>query len=189
MSCLAECGHRWTQRKKKAIWTHGSMESLHCCQSGGREVAKVTWEGVNCRGGKGQMWQPSSMWLGSMWFQVLCSMWLENPSFQWLCWCCGRVNALLMLPESCHTRAENAANATSVQGARGLGYIFIVLEGAQLPVPLSQLSRTTGITPGHWTKLLSHWCPAVVAGQLVWKACVFLERGVSEEFSIKEVRK
>lgn len=25
---------------------HGLMESLHCCQSGGREVAKVTWEGV-----------------------------------------------------------------------------------------------------------------------------------------------
>lgn len=46
MSCLAECGHRWTQRKKKAIWAHGLMESLHCCQSGGREVAKVTWEGV-----------------------------------------------------------------------------------------------------------------------------------------------
>lgn len=78
--------------------------------------------------------------------QVPCSMSLEDWSFQWLCWCCGRVNILLSLPESCHARAENTGNATSVQGASCLGYIFIVVRGAQLPVPLSLPCRTTGTT-------------------------------------------
>lgn len=81
MSCLAECGHRWTQRKEKAIWAHGLMESLHCCQSGGSEAAKVTWEGVlGRREGTDVTTKFHVTWFHV--FQILCSMWLEDPRFQ-----------------------------------------------------------------------------------------------------------
>lgn len=53
MSCLAECGHRWTQRKKKAIWAHGLMESLHCCQSGQWEEGDKGHRG-RCAGEEGR---------------------------------------------------------------------------------------------------------------------------------------
>lgn len=117
-----------------------------------------------------------------MLFQVSCSKLLEEWSFQWLSWYCGRVNALFMLPESCHAWPQNAI---SVQCASYLGYIFTVLVGAQLPVPLSQASRTTGTTPDHWTSLLSHCCPAAVAGQPVKKTWCFWEEGCQKSFPLK----
>lgn len=97
-------------------------------------------------------------------FYVPCGLRIQGSSD------CVDVVAELMLstlPESCHRRPENAASVTAVQGASCLGYIFIVLVGVQLPVPLSQPSRTTATTPGHWASLLSHWYSAAVAGQLV----------------------